>query len=149
LLLEFFLTFARAEFALKNSGFVTGDEHSASADWNKFANALKDHFEEGRTRELETAMNYLLDNPPMRQVLRNGKLMWDANLSTNGSSTSEVIFVLVRRIRNNLFHGGKHSLEVFEDTKRTTRLIESALLILKAGISLLPQVESAYDEAVL
>ncbi len=41
LLLEFFLTFARAEYALKNSGFAKGDERQVSPDWDGFAVSIK------------------------------------------------------------------------------------------------------------
>ena len=149
LLLEFFLTFSRAEFALKNSGFVTGGEDSASPHWDRFATALRDQFKKDRTEELEAAAEYILHNPPMKQVLRDGALMWEANLPNDGKSETEVLFVLVRRIRNNLFHGGKHNLEAFEDTERTTRLLNSALLIVQEGVSILPNVKAAYDQAAI
>lgn len=149
LLLEFFLTFARAEFALKNSGFVTGGEDSAAPHWDKFANTLKDNFKKDRTKELEAAVGYILVNPPMKQVLWNGNLMWEANLPNNGLSETEVLFILVRRIRNNLFHGGKHNFDVSSDTERTTQLLRYALLIVKEGVSILPNVKAAYDQAAI
>jgi len=149
LLLEFFLTFARAEFALKNSGFVTGGEDSALPHWDKFANTIKDQFKKNKTKELEAAVDYIMLNPPMKQVLRDGSLMWEANLPNDGMPETQVLFVLVRRIRNNLFHGGKHNLEVFEDTERTTQLLRSALLIVQESVSVLPNVKAAYDQAAI
>jgi hypothetical protein len=149
LLLEFFLTFSRAEFALKNSGFVTGGEDSALPHWDKFATTLRDQFKKNRTKELEAAVEYILLNPPMKQVLKGGNLMWEANLPNGGKSETEVLFVLVRRIRNNLFHGGKHNLEVFEDTERTTQLLRSALLIVQEGVSILPNVRAVYEQAAI
>lgn len=149
LLLEFFLTFSRAEFALKNSGFVTGGEDSVSPYWDRFGTALKDQFKKNKTKELEAAVEYIMLNPPMKQVLRDGNLMWEANLPNDGKSDIEVLFVLVRRIRNNLFHGAKHNLGVFEDTERTTRLLKSALLIVQEGVSVLPHVKATYDHAAI
>lgn len=149
LLLEFFLTFSRTEFALKNSGFVTGGEDSASPHWDIFATTLKDQFKKNKTKELEAAVDYILLNPPMKQVLRGEDLMWEANLPNGGTSETEVLFVLVRRIRNNMFHGGKHNLGLFEDTERTTRLLSSALLIVQEGVSILPNVKAAYEQAAI
>lgn len=40
LLFEFFLTFARFEFALKAAGFVTGDLQEAKPDWPRFGASL-------------------------------------------------------------------------------------------------------------
>jgi hypothetical protein len=149
LLLEFFLVFARAEFALKNSGFVTGGEDSALPHWDRFATAIKDQFRKDKTRELEAAVDYIMLNPPMKQVLRGGNLMWEANLPNNGMSETQVLFVLVRRIRNNLFHGGKHNFDVFEDTGRTTQLLRSALVIVQESLSVLPNVKATYDQAAI
>lgn len=149
LLLEFFLTFSRAEFALKNSDFVTGGEDSVSPNWDGFATTLRDRFKSNRTKILEAAVEYILLNPPMKQVLRDGNLMWEENLPNGGKSETEVLFILVRRIRNNLFHGGKHNLKVFEDSERTTRLLRSALLIVEEGVSILPNVRIAYEQAAI
>ena len=85
----------------------------------------------------------------MKQVLRNGNLMWEANLPNNGMSETQVLFVLVRRIRNNLFHGGKHNFDVFEDTERTTQLLRSALVIVQESLSVLANVKTTYDQAAI
>ena len=68
LLLEFFLTFARAEFALKNSGFVKGNEREVLPDWNRFAASIKNSFTKDKSDDLTQAANYIMDNPPMKQV---------------------------------------------------------------------------------
>ncbi len=148
LLLEFFLVFARAEFALKNSGYAKASKYDdASPDWDSFAKAIEKLFKKERTNELKSAVEYILLNPPMKQVLKNNSLMWDST-SPNGTET-EVLFLLVRRIRNNLFHGGKYNVMPFEDTDRTTRLLTGALLIIYEGLSLLPNVQHTYDQAAI
>jgi hypothetical protein len=128
---------------------VKGGNDSAFPHWDKFATTKKDQFKKDKTKELQAAVEYILLNPPMKQVLRNGNLMWEANLPNDGKSETEIIFVLVRRIRNNLFHGGKHNLSVFEDNERTTSLLRSALLIVKEGMSILQDVKAAYDQATI
>ena len=44
LLLDFFLVFSRVEYALKNGGFVKGDERRVDPDWDGFAASIKDQF---------------------------------------------------------------------------------------------------------
>jgi hypothetical protein len=148
LLFDFFLTFARMEFALKNAGFVIGDEDSVNPAWDAFGNAIKDRFKRKKTKELDMAVDYILINPPMKQVLRRGNLMWDTNLPNAGSET-QTLLVLIRRIRNNLFHGGKHNFGVHENTERTTQLLKNSLLIIQECSSLLPDVKTNYDEAAI
>ena len=149
LLLEFFLTFARAEFALKNSGFVKGNEREVSADWDGFTASIKSSFTKDKSDDLVQAVNYILDNPPMKQVLRKNTLMWEANVPDGNLTEIEVLIWLVRRIRNNLFHGGKHNIALFEDTERTTRLLKSSLIIIQECLLLAPHVKTTYDEATI
>lgn len=149
LLLEFFLTFARVEFALKNSGFVKGNERKALPDWDSFAASIRNHFTKNKTDDLEQAVNYIMDNPPMKQVLRQNTLMWEANVPNGNLSDIEVLLLLIRRIRNNLFHGAKHNIDVFEDTARITRLLQSSLIIIQECLLLQPHVKATYDQAVI
>jgi len=85
----------------------------------------------------------------MRQVLRNSALMWDANRPNGRRLEIEVLLLLVRRIRNNLFHGGKHNLDVFEDTERTTRLLRNSIIVIRECLLLEPSVKAKYDEATI
>lgn len=149
LILEFFLTIARAEFSLKANGFVSGDETRVSANWDQFTNQIKDQMDLERTEELKKAADFILLNPPWKQVLRNGQVMWDANSPNNNISDIEKLIPLIRRIRNNLFHGGKHNNEVFDDTERTTSLLMSALVVIEEAISQIPDVRHSYEQAVI
>lgn len=149
LILEFFLTIARAEFSLKVNGFVSGDETRVSANWDQFTNQIKDQMNLEKTQELKEASDFILLNPPWKQVLRNGQVMWDSNYPNNSLSDLEKVILLVRRIRNNLFHGGKHNNEVFEDTERTTHLLRSALVIIEEAISQIPDVRDSYEQAII
>jgi hypothetical protein len=149
ILLEFFLTFARAEFALKNSGFVKGNEGKVSPDWDGFAASITDTFTKHKSDDLRQAANYILDNPPMKQVLRQNTLMWEANVPDGNLKEIEVLIRLVRRIRNNLFHGAKHNITVFEDTERTSQLLKSSLIVIQECLLLVPLVKAIYDEATI
>lgn len=131
LLLEFFSDFARIEYALKNSGFVKGDERRVSADWDSFSKSINSLFRKDRTAELKEASDYLLNNPPNKQVLRLNNLMWEANVPNGSLSELEKLILLIRRTRNNLFHGGKHNIGIFEDIQRGTQLLRSSLIIIQ------------------
>ena len=149
LLLDFFLVFSRAEYALKNSGFLKGDERRVDPDWDKFAASLKNSFRKDKSKELQIATEYILDNPPMKQVLRQNTLMWEANIPNGTLTDIEILLCLVRRIRNNLFHGGKHNAESFEDAERSTQLLQSSLVVIRECVLLAPEVKIHYDAAII
>lgn len=159
LLLEFFLSFSRFEYALKASGFfqrATTIRHSgfvppdAKPDWDRFAVSLRGYFDKARHRELSNACDYILENPPWKQVVVNGSLLWESPVRPNGQSDVEFLLRMVRCVRNNLFHGGKFSdIELQENTDRTENLLRSALIILNECLHLYPQVKREFDEAVI
>ena len=67
--------------------------------------------------------------PPKKQVLKDGLLCW-SNVLPDHRNKSELVFSLICRIRNNLFHGGKFNGEWFSP-QRSKELIEHALIILR------------------
>lgn len=71
---EFLGVFARSEYALKAAGFAVGDEKQVHPDWNAFAKAIGDNFDQSESQEVCMAVDYLLTNPPKKQVLRNNTL---------------------------------------------------------------------------
>ncbi|MGD9577577.1 MAG: hypothetical protein AB7Y74_04950 [Syntrophorhabdus sp.] len=149
LLLDFFLVFSRAEYALKNAGFLKGDERRVDPDWDAFAASIKNQFLKDKSKELEVAVKYILYNPPMKQVLRQNSLMWEANTPNAGLTETEKLLLLVRRVRNNLFHGGKHNVGLFENTERSTQLLTSSIIVIRECILLSPGVEAVYKGAVI
>ncbi|HUK57148.1 MAG TPA: hypothetical protein VLY20_10865, partial [Nitrospiria bacterium] len=87
LLLKFFLVFARFEYALKHAGFAQGDQNQIRPDWTEFANRIHQSFNRSTSNELAEAVEYILRiNPPMKEVLINGKVAWDSSLPDHGSS---------------------------------------------------------------
>lgn len=147
LLLEFFLYFACFEFALKSTGFARGDEKSVSPDWSSYANFVKDKFDKTANDDLNDASNYLLENPPMKQVLLPVGISWSADVPNDGLSDLEKLLTLVRGVRNNLFHGGKFNIDTHEQPERTKHLLRSCLIVLDACLELSPNVRIAFDSA--
>ena|SRR6185312_9565973 len=74
--LDVFRTFARCEYALKAAGFRSATRNEVKADWRAFARALGEVFDRPADPELAAAVNYLLQQPPRKQVIRDGQLEW-------------------------------------------------------------------------
>jgi len=81
--------------------------------------------------------------------LINGNVMWDTTEPDLSLGETERLLLLVRRVRNNLFHGGKFSNEAFEDIDRQERLLKGSLLVLKECLRVSPQVNNAFDSAII
>ncbi|MBI5643772.1 MAG: hypothetical protein HY954_09905 [Deltaproteobacteria bacterium] len=153
LLFDFFMTFAKFEYALKASGYLQRSIREAKPDWDRFAQVLQDKFDANRTNVLENACSYILMSPPNKQVvigLNNGPetLAWETPMRGN---ESEVVFLIrmVRCVRNNLFHGGKHSIELHENIERTEALLRSTLVVIKECLILSLDVNEKFDEAII
>jgi hypothetical protein len=158
LLLEFFLTFSRFEYALKASSFFQRPRQTrvdprnppdAKPNWDSFAVSLRGVFQSSRTDELQRACEFILDNPPWKQVILNDSVAWESPSRAEGEPEIDFLLRMIRTVRNNLFHGGKYNIEVHEDTHRTELLLTHSLTILKECLGLVPQVKRAFEEAVI
>ena len=149
LLLEFFLCFSRFEYALKAAGFATGGHDHILPNWRRFARSLRDKFDKNSDTEVSKACDYILDDPPRKQVFVNGKLAWNTQARSRGDSGVEFLLRMVRTVRNNLFHGGKHNIEVHEDTARSEALLRSSLAILNECLRLSRDLKRTFEGAML
>lgn len=141
LLLDFFGAFSRFERALKRAGFATARESRVSADWDCFGRTLR-KLTPGQCGPVLQVSKYLQENPPKKQIIHNGQLDW-CDAPDPSLSDLEQILVYVRRVRNNLFHGGKYPDPVgpIEEVARNKQLIQESLAVLVAVLKL-PGVES-------
>jgi hypothetical protein len=151
LVFTFFLCFAKFEFALKTAGFFKGNQKSVSPDWDRFADSIKNSFNKKIGPRLEEAVDYYLLNPPWKQVLKNvnGDMAWDTSMPNDRLSEIEKILKLVRRVRNNLFHGGKFNIEVHQKRKRTEKLLRYGLVILEACLQLDEGVQYNFEHGTI
>ncbi len=147
LLFEFFLRFSRFEFALKAMGFAQGDLEGVRPDWPGYASSLRGRFDKTFSKPLLGACDFILNNPPHRQILVDGRLAWNTQAQLPGEHEVEFLLRMVRGVRNNLFHGGKYNIAVHEDTNRSEALLRSSLLILDECLRLSPDVGQAFIEA--
>lgn len=138
---EFFREFSRYEYCLKRVGLRT-ESRTASACWKKYAAEVRGVIENA-TGEVEAVVTYLKENPPRKQIIENGELEWSDRLPDHDND-SELILLLICRVRNNLFHGGKFNGRWFEPD-RSENLIRYALTILRACKEFHPKVREAYE----
>ena len=150
LAIEVFIEFARFEYCLKASGFLKkldGPIKGAEPDWDEFANepeikALFNKIKKGPEAS-DCKMRYLLNNPPKQQIATDNKLDWE---EPNKIKSSQDYFGAVRRVRNNLFHGGKFNGDFFEP-QRSVELLEAVLCVLKAAREHHTGIEEAYNHS--
>jgi hypothetical protein len=155
-LLEFFLTFARFEFALKHAGFFQrpriidpADPPDARPDWDCFAASIRLALAQDKTSEFVEAYQYLLDHPPAREVLLNGSLMWEEKAPSVHLPIADRVLQCVRRVRNNLFHGGKFNSVQDADPGRNDRLLRCSMAVLRACLRGSASVDTAFQAAAL
>lgn len=138
---ELFKTFARFEYALKAAEFHRG-EGAAEANWRSFAESVAGIFEQPANEELAQAVAYMLAHPPKKQVVAGGVLGWSFS-EPQTDLQSDRVLIYVRRVRNNLFHGGKFNGRFFEP-QRSAALLQHSLTILNTCLAACPAVSEAY-----
>lgn len=102
-----FIAYSRFEFSLKENGYIRPDKDGiAHADWRAFAKeeALRDIFEEAKK---DIDVRELIAKPPMTQITSNSQTWhWEERLPKPAPNLL-ALFLSVKTIRDNLFHGGK------------------------------------------
>lgn len=142
---EFLGTFARCEYALKGSGYAKGSATSVEANWDAFASAVDWHFRRVGDQAFRAAVDFLLTEPPRKQILRNGRVEWKESPPNENLPKAQQVLLMVRRIRNNLFHGAKVWSPEYGNRERDIKLVEAGLVVLKQCVSLNQQVHMAYE----
>lgn len=143
LLADFFMIFARAEYALKEAGFVRSDKGKPVIRWDEFAEKIGRSLLDSSEPAVTKAIKYLAENPPARQVVKDGSLTWQPR--TSGDPRDPVFLIRsVTTVRNNLFHGGKRIAGVLAE--RDLLLLVSCLNILSYAISLNQEVLQVFEE---
>lgn len=144
--IKMFRLFSRIEYCLKRVGFHK--DSKADPDWDAFADSdnVVTMFANNTDEKFLNAVKYIKEKPPKKQVIRDGKLAWNA-ASPGNLPDSRLLLTYVRRIRNNLFHGGKFNGDWFEPD-RSEELIDSALAILEECVKCSADITDAYKNGV-
>jgi hypothetical protein len=148
LVLRFFAVFSRFEYSLKRCGFLKAGE-KAEPNWDKYANSLRGRFEGVQDEAFREAVAFLVNQPPMTQVVTGADLNWKATVQGNGEYHERFVLRLVSTVRNNLFHGGKYPLPLgpMDDVARNRRLLEASITVLMRCLELSERVQSTFEEA--
>jgi hypothetical protein len=122
LVFEFVATFAKTEYALKRAGYVLANANSAEVARDRFAATHEAAFARPRNVDVDDAISSLLREPPRKQVAPEGNLSWKT-AERKSEPLLKWVTILVRRVRNNLFHGGKFATGPEPDSARDAKLM--------------------------
>lgn len=127
LVADFFGVFARCEFAMKDTHLYERAEGGRAAPaWRALANDAAGWLPVAPGSDLDNAIDVLTLNPPRVQLLGGA---WVAEPLPGAGRVAQAVNAATR-VRNNLFHGGKHTAEAAPG--RDEQLVRSALTLLLA-----------------
>lgn len=129
LVTDFFGVFARCEFVMKDTHLYERAEGGRAAPaWRALANDAAGWLQVLPGSKLDHAIDALTQNPPRVQLLGGA---WVPEQLQGAGRVAQAVNA-AGRVRNNLFHGGKHTPEVVPG--RDELLVRSALTLLIAVI---------------
>lgn len=143
LLIDFFMTFARAEYALKKAGYL-GEQRSPKIQWNRFAAEIGDRLLASNEPAVQQAIKYIVENPPAKQVVKDRSLTWEERKFDNRQPDTLFLIRSITTVRNNLFHGGKRVNVGLAE--RDFRLLLSCLNLLSYALTLEKNVLRFFQE---
>jgi hypothetical protein len=141
LVFHFFIIFSRFEYALKRGGFITAKAEPA---WDDFAKKHRKDFAPDKTAALKAACAYFEAHPPRKQTCVGASLSWSRQLKRTNEPQLVWLLCMVRRVRNNLFHGGKYPVSYNAEPSRDMTLLKHAITVLDACLALDDSVESHF-----
>ena len=143
---RFLVEFARFEFSLKAARFVCKNKPDLKVNFDCFARTIAEPFQkkldDGDT-DLREARDYYRNEPPQKQIWNGHEPDWTEARPENGPE-SVFLLILLRRTRNNLFHGGKGWKRPDETIERDNELLRHGLRIMEAMIDCSSDVRSEY-----
>ena len=138
---DFFRLFSRFEYSLKATRFCKEDK--VEADWKKFAEDIHEGFQDLKRETLVEATKYILANPPKKQVIKQGGIAWSDSSPASVNDT-DLLLLYVRRVRNNLFHGGKFNGNRLAP-QRSEQLLNSSIIVLECALDINNDVKQAFE----
>lgn len=138
LAVEFFSKIARLEFALKAlDRYRRLRGGTVEADWDSFAQQphIEALFQDLRA---DPVARYLIESPPKKRIVRAGAFAWSEQ--PNACETMSDVCRMLRRTRNNLFHGDKDAA----GSEHDDRLLLAGLVVMDALIEADLAVQGTY-----
>lgn len=147
LVAEFFGVFARFEYAMKASQYFKADRWgNAAPDWLVLKANLGPALTESMLAEPNDLIAYLLREPPLVQKYSDhGPVFREVEL--DGQDDGARALEAAKRVRNNLFHGGKHTPH--SPPERDTKLIKAALLVLDRCLEADANLASEFEAQIV
>jgi hypothetical protein len=124
---DFFYRFSRFEFCLKQHSYLksTDTGKKAEANWDRFVKKYRNAY------VLTPGARALIDAKPRQQVVAaNAGLGWKELQFEANEYDLQKVTLLLRLVRNNLFHGGKHGDPGWDDPQRTLELLGQCRVVL-------------------
>ena len=144
---EFLAVFARMEYALKATRFAAGNGRTVSVSWDRFANEADEHFHAEASEDLRGAVEFLWKGPPRKQVLTEDNRVQFCDFVIDPDQRKlQQLLLMVRAVRNNLFHGGKHLPGGEMEPGRNEALVRSSLVVLRECAQLVADVRESYEQ---
>jgi hypothetical protein len=138
---RFFYFFSKLEHALKRNEFLIKNQADAKADWDTFADKLGNEF--FQKIKAEHDIQILFKVPPRKQINNAGTLDWKDEASPQNVKD---LFVALRRVRNNLFHGGKYPYAPVEEPSRNDKLLRACLFVMESVINENTNIRATFNE---
>jgi len=137
---DFFYWFSRFEFALKERRFLKSDKigDRAEPSWDKFVKEYRGAYKP------TPAGKALLDEKPKRQIVGDPEHGFEEVPFSPKTADLDKLVAYAKTVRNNLFHGGKHGYDQWDDPKRMRRLLELTITVL-AELAVLGGFGGDYD----
>lgn len=143
----FLAVFSRMEYALKATPPYALDDgnNRISAGWDRFANDIDEAFSTLDDKSLKAAVDYILAHPPRKQKLQDGIIVFADQTIDDNQRKAQQVLLMVRVVRNNLFHGGKHLPNGEVEAGRNESLVRHSLIILEQCSKLHDEVRVRYE----
>lgn len=147
LVCEFFGVFARFEYAMKATCYCTSDRYgNALPDWRKLKEQLGQPISEAETEPVVAAIDYLLKKPPQVQMCVDDRPEF-MELELDGENSGAKAIEAAKRVRNNLFHGGKHTPH--SAPERDTSLIQASLAVIGACLAVDETLNTEFEHQLI
>ena len=137
---DFFYWFSRFEFALKENRRLKNIAIGVKAEpgWDKFINEWSDQYSAS-----DEAKALIAASPRRQVVAASGELEWKNVKSNECRNELAKVIILLKTVRNNLFHGGKHGADGWDDPARTEKLLKLGMAVLEQ-LATLAAIEADY-----
>lgn len=147
LAVSFFVVFSRFECAMKRIGtYAKGNDMGVDADWDRLAADLGKSFLD-RVVAMRIAP-VLIDKPPKKQIKSADESLGWRDMGP--VKNTQDLFLAIRRVRNNLIHGGKYQdggsgyANMVDGAERDDALLAQSMTVLRLALESRPDLRACY-----